>query len=46
MEDVLVKVEKFYYQVDFVVIDTEPIVIGPNHVPIIMGKPFWPLPMR
>ena len=40
VEDVLVKVEKFYYPVDFVVLDTEPIAIGPNHVPIILGRPF------
>ena len=40
VEDVLVKVDKFYYPVDFVVLDTEPIVIGPNHVPIILGRPF------
>ena len=41
VEDVLVKVDKFYYPVDFVVLDTEPIVSGPNHVPIILGRPFW-----
>ena len=40
VEDVLVKVDKFYYPVDFVVLDTEPISIGPNHVPIILGRPF------
>ena len=40
VEDVLVKVDKFYYQVDFVVLDTEPIENGPNHVPIILGRPF------
>ena len=40
VEDVLVKVDKFYYLVDFVVLDTEPIAIGPNHVPIILGRPF------
>ena len=40
VEDVLVKVDKFYYPVDFVVLDTEPIASGPNHVPIILGKPF------
>ena len=40
LEDVLVKVDKFYYPVDFVVLDTEPIASGPNHVPIILGKPF------
>ena len=40
VEDVLVKVDKFYYLVDFVVLDTEPIAVGPNHVPIILGRPF------
>ena len=40
VEDVLMKVEKFYYQVDFVVLDTEPIANGLNHVPIILGRPF------
>ena len=40
VEDVLVKVDKFYYPVDFVVLDTEPIASGPTHVPIILGRPF------
>ena len=40
VEDVLVKVDKFCYPVDFVVLDTEPIASGPNHVPIILGRPF------
>ena len=40
VEDVLVKVDKFYYPVDFVVLDTEPIANEPNHVPIILGIPF------
>ena len=40
IEDVLVKVDKFYYPVDFVVLDTEPIASGPNHVPIILGRLF------
>ena len=40
VEDVLVKVDKFYYPVDFVVLDTEPIENGLNHVPIIQGRPF------
>ena len=34
------KVDKFYYPVDFVVLNTEPIAVGPNHVPIILGRPF------
>ena len=40
VEDVLVHVDKFYYLVDFVVLDTEPIVVGANYVPIILGRPF------
>ena len=40
VDDVLVKVDKFYYPVDFVVLDTELITVGPNHVPIILGRPF------
>ena len=40
VEDVLVKIEKFYYPVDFVVLDTEPSSNEPNHVPIILGRPF------
>ena len=40
VEDVLIKVDKFYYPVDFVVLDTEPITVGANHVPIILGRAF------
>ena len=40
VEDVLIQVEKFYYPVDFVVLDTEPIAIRAIHVPIILGRPF------
>ena len=40
VEDVLVKVDKFYYPIDFVVLDAEPIANGPNYVPIILGRPF------
>ena len=40
VEDVLVKIDKFYYPVDFVVLDTEPSSNEPNHVPIILGGPF------
>ena len=35
VEDVLVKVDKFYYPVDFVVLDIEPVEVGVNYVPII-----------
>ena len=40
VEDVLIQVDKFYYPVDFVVLDTEPIAVGTNYVPIIHGRPF------
>ena len=40
VEDVLVKVDKFYYLVDFVVLDKEPVAWGTNQVPIILGRPF------
>ena len=34
------KIDKFYYPLDFVVLDTELIASEPNHVPIILGRPF------
>ena len=40
MEDVLIQVDKFYYPVDFVVLDIEPVTIGANYVPIILRRPF------
>ena len=40
VEDVWVKVDKFYYPVDFVILDKEPMAGGTNHVPIILGRPF------
>ena len=40
IKDVLIQVFKFYYPVDFVVLDTEPVAVGTNHVPIILGRPF------
>ena len=40
VEDVLIQVDKFYYPVDFVVLDTEPVVAGANYVPFILGRPF------
>ena len=40
MEDVLIQVDKFYYSVDFVVLDTKPVAGGTNYVPIILGRPF------
>jgi len=40
IEDVLVQADNFYYPVDFVVLDTDPIVKETNYVPIILGRPF------
>ena len=40
VEDVLVKVDKFYYPLDFMVLDTEPVAEGINQVPVILGRPF------
>ena len=40
VEDVLIEVDKFYYPIDFVVLDTEPFAVGANYVPIILGRPF------
>ena len=40
VEDILIQVDKFYYPVDFVVLDTESVAVGANHVPIIRGRPF------
>ena len=40
VDDVLVKINNFYYPVDFVVLDTAPSSNEPNHVPIILGRPF------
>ena len=40
IEDVLIQVDKFYYPVDFVVLEKEPVSVGANHVPIILGRPF------
>ena len=34
------KVDKFYYSVDFVVLDMESVAEGTNKVSIILGRPF------
>ena len=41
VEDVLVKVDNFYYPVDFVVLDTELMAESTHQVPIIPGRPFF-----
>jgi hypothetical protein len=40
LEDVLIKVDKFYFPVDFTVIDTEPVHDVANQIPVILGRPF------
>ena len=40
VEDVLIQVDKFYYSIDFVVLDTKSVAMGANYVPIILGRPF------
>ena len=40
VEDVLVKVDNFYYPVDFVVLDTERMAESTHQVPIILERPF------
>ncbi|KAL9371998.1 hypothetical protein Peur_034242 [Populus x canadensis] len=40
VEDVLVQVDKFYFPVDFVVLDTAPIQGSNAPIPVILGRPF------
>jgi hypothetical protein len=40
IEDVLIKVDKFYFLVDFIVIDTEPVHDLVNQIPVILRHPF------
>ncbi|KAH9744111.1 hypothetical protein KPL70_003549 [Citrus sinensis] len=40
VEDVLIQVDKFYFPVDFIVIDTQPIQDSKKHILIILGQPF------
>ena len=40
MKDVLVQVDKFYFLVDFVVLDTQPVVNQGTQFPVILGRPF------
>nr|CAN82166.1 hypothetical protein VITISV_026520 [Vitis vinifera] len=40
IKDVLVQVDKFYYPVDFFVLDMDPVTKGTNYIPIILGRPF------
>jgi hypothetical protein len=40
VEDVLVKVDKFYYLVDFIFLDTEPVPYPDKQILVIHGRPF------
>ena len=40
MDDVIIKVDKLYYPVDFIVLNTEPVPYPDKQVPIILGCPF------
>ena len=40
VNDVLVQVDKFYFPVDFVVLDTQPVVNQGTQFPVILGRPF------
>ena len=40
VEDVLVKVDNFYYPVDFMDLDPKPMAKSTHQVPIILGRPF------
>ena len=41
IEDVLVQVDKFYYPLEFIFLDTKLVNVGANYVPIILGRPFF-----
>nr|XP_023912567.1 uncharacterized protein LOC112024125 [Quercus suber] len=40
IEDVLIKVDAFYFPVDFVVLDTEPALNASTQIHVILGRPF------
>jgi len=40
VEDVILKVDKFYIPTDFVVLDTVPVMNPISHSPVILGRPF------
>uniref|UniRef100_A0A2N9G5G7 Aspartic peptidase DDI1-type domain-containing protein n=1 Tax=Fagus sylvatica TaxID=28930 RepID=A0A2N9G5G7_FAGSY len=40
VKDVLIKVENFYYPVDFIILDIEPTLHPSANIPIILGRPF------
>jgi hypothetical protein len=40
VEDLLIKIENFYYPMDFIILDTEPTLHLDNGILIILGRPF------
>jgi hypothetical protein len=40
VEDVLIKVDKFYFPMDFIVLDTEPVQMIGTKILVILGRPF------
>jgi hypothetical protein len=40
VEDVLIKVDKYYFPMDFIVLDTEPVQNVGVQIPVILGRPF------
>jgi hypothetical protein len=40
VEDVLIKMDKFYFPMDFIMLDTEPIQVIGSEIPMILGRPF------
>ncbi|KAM1331060.1 hypothetical protein ACFX13_044374 [Malus domestica] len=40
IEDVLMQIDKFYYPMDFIVLDTGPVHYSSTKIPIILGRPF------
>ncbi|XP_058082476.1 uncharacterized protein LOC131230589 [Magnolia sinica] len=40
IEDVLIQVDKFYFPVDFIVLDTQPVQNPTSQIPVILGRPF------
>ncbi|GKV44317.1 hypothetical protein SLEP1_g51509 [Rubroshorea leprosula] len=40
VEDVLLQIDKFYYPVDFLILDTQSEVNSESKIPLILGRPF------
>jgi len=40
VEDVILKIDEFYFPIDFVFIDTEIVINPSSHSPVILGRPF------